>query len=190
MSAFDKLPADVRAKLEQRQFENGFSDIDGLKEEVDQMGYGEQPGLSRSSLGYINAQLKRSAERIRAKQQAMSAVLEALGPHAQDIGLVNAALFHDAIQDTLSQLDMHALDLSDLEATERLAVFIKLAKAQLDVSKSVQPLKQERRQDLSDFEKQKAEAVEAAVSMAQKANGLSDETAQAIRDKVLFNKHG
>lgn len=175
-SVLGRLPPEVRAQVEQRQEENGYSDIDGLRAELAERGY-DGPGFSRSNLGYVNEYLKAQADDLKRKKSDIQIILDS---GIQDIGLVNAVLFHNAIQDILSQLNIADIDLSELHPMDRMALFLKLSRAQLDVAKSIPSLKQERRLD------QTAATVEATLAQVQAINpGVSDEMAEAIKVKLL-----
>lgn len=186
---FTSLSPEDRAYLEQRQADNGYRDVDAMQTEMGDRGYSGR-GFSRSAWGDVNLYLRHAAERIQSKQQAMTAVLNALGANAGDIGLVNVALMHDAVQTFMEKLDFEAMDLDGIAEDPAAALkFLRLlSQIQLDSAKSVTPLKTEKRTDQKEIDAAKKSAMQAMADEIQRQHdGLSDGTVQDIMNKVLHS---
>lgn len=175
-STYHSLPDKDREWLEYRQAQNGWSDIDGAAEELKQRGH----EIPRSTVGDINKYLKNRAAAIKARQEGTTALLNALGENAHDIGLANVALLHDMSQEIISKLNMQDIDLTELSPEKRLATFFKLAGVQMESSIAAKNL-QSARVELESRVNNLADEVEALA----KKGGISDETVRELKQRVL-----
>jgi hypothetical protein len=174
-----KLPPEARAYAESRQHGNGYVDVEGLLNELSERGY----QVSWGSAGRINKYLKQQAQHITEKTQAMRGVLDALGPHSNDMGLVNIALLTDALMEMQPELRVTAEEIREMCPSERMNWLMETIKAQNYLAKAQQPLKQERRTDIKENE---ARAKAMTAEIKRMAPGLDDKTAADIRDKLLY----
>ena len=179
---YRKLKAEDKAHVEQRQGANGFEDIDGLTETLKERGY----TVSRTGAGRINAYLVRVAERIKWKQEQMTALINALGSNIADIGLVNAALVADAVQTVFERLDPHlqSLDFAELDATQLIKLMWTASQASRDSAATMKAFSDSKAKMLGMEEKERA-AQAIIETMKQAQPGLSEETAAQIRAKIL-----
>ncbi len=176
-NTFDSLPEPVKEWLTQRQAGNAWSDIDGLTAALKERGH----DIPRSTVGDINKYLKDRAASIKARQEGTTALLTALGDKAHDIGLSNIAMLHDHSQEILAKLRISEIDLDKLTPDQRLKVFFKLAGVQMEASVAAKNL-QSARTELENRIKATADAVE---SIARKVGGISDDTINAIKKRIL-----
>jgi hypothetical protein len=179
-SEFSRLPQEVREWFQQRQASNGFADIDGAVSELRERGY----EISRSALGRSNLFLKQRTAAILERTESTTALLNALGDKAHDIGLANVAMLNDLSTEILEKLDISNLDLDGLEPGDKLKIFLKIPAMSRDLAQSA-----------INHEKAKAEAggrvravADEVASMA-KRGGVSDEDVETIRRKVLGLKN-
>ena len=163
-----------RAYAEQRQKDNGYRDIDGLTDELQQRG----ADCTRARAGRINAYLKEQARLIGEKQRAAKEYLDALGPNGNDIGLVNIALLSERLMEMLPEFEFTAEELQSLPLDIRLKVFFGIVDAQRALAQAQKPLRTERRTDMKAQEAKLAE-----LEKASKVNGdaLDPDTIQKVR---------
>lgn len=169
-----KLPPEARAYAENRQHSNGYVDVEGLLNELSERGY----DVSWGTAGRINKYLKQQAAHITEKSQAMRGVLDALGPHSNDMGLVNIALLTDALMEMQPELRVTADEIRQMGASERMNWLMETIKAQNYLAKAQQPLNQERRLSLKEFDAKMAELEKTA------KNSLDPKTLQQVREQL------
>jgi hypothetical protein len=177
--AFARLKPENRAFLEKRQGQKLFTDVDGAAEEL--RARGEE--VSRSAVGRMNQWLQEEAGEIKRDQAGFQAVLNALGEGIHDAGLVMTALLYRRAHRAMQEIDMDALDFESLSNEEKIKLlFIALPAAQEKIARSAIALEASK-------DKQEARAARAhladEISQDAKQAGLSDESAELIRKKIL-----
>ena len=173
---FQRLPPKDRAFVENRQFNNGYGDIDGLQQDLKERGH----DIPRSTLGYINKYLKEQADEIRQKTQLTTSIINAVGENAHNLGLATSLLFQNEVQEMLSKLGLREIDYTALSEEARIKLFFNLSKTQLNTSESIQ-IQQKAKIELEKRVKETATVIEETVKDA----GLTDEKAAFILEKVL-----
>lgn len=173
---FQQLPPEDRAFVERRQFDKGFGDIDGLQDDLKQRGH----DIPRSTCGEINKFLKEKTAQLQQKTSDMTALVNAMGDKAHNLGLANVALLQNESQEILGKLNLGQIDFNEIDDEQKLKIFYNLSKVNHDSARAAQTL-QSAKIELEKRVKETAQAVEETVKKA----GLSDETATFIRQKIL-----
>jgi hypothetical protein len=174
--AVDLLPAEVRALLEQELRRRGFGQFDEIVELLRQHGV----TVSRSAVGRFSQRLQRQTETIQATTEAARAIAgivdEKDDRSAAVIALVQSQMFESllAVQEVNEEED----------ASERVQLLAKAARAMADVSRASISQKKWALEMKARLENAKTNAAE-SVSRIASTGGLSADLISQIRREVL-----
>jgi hypothetical protein len=177
---FQRLPPKVRAFVENRQYNNGYGDIDGLQQDLKERGH----EIPRSTLGYINKYLKEQAEEISQKTKLTTSIINAVGGDAHNLGLATSLVLQNETQEMIAKLDLRQINYEELSENARIALFLKLSKAHRDTAEAIQ-IQQKAKIEFENRVKEKTKEAAQEVDKTVKEAGLSEAQADFIRKKIL-----
>lgn len=144
-SAYSQFKPETRQAIEQRQAGNGFSDVDGLHEYIKELEDAYQ--RSRATTGRINTALKEATLEARKRAALSKALLEVMGPDAQDIALANTVMMDAMIQEALPHVKLSPAEIEMMEPEDKAALFGRYNLMSARNARSYAPLKKERKED-------------------------------------------
>ncbi|WP_338065641.1 DUF3486 family protein [Moraxella equi] len=174
-NAVSKLSPEHKKQLDDRLFSNGFNGYVELESWLRELGY----EISKSAIHRYGQKLERKLSAIQASTQASLMIAEAV-PDDGDarsqavLSLVQTELFNALV--ALQDLD----DDDSIDPVKRLSMITKAGKGISEIVKA-SVLQKQHALDV----KEKAEKTAQEVEIIAKTGGLSDETANLIRAKIL-----
>lgn len=142
-SAFSRFSEKTKKRIKKRQETNGFSDIDGLRNEIHELEPDYQ--ISRTTTGRISKSMKDEAERIKKATDMAKQLLDDVGDTVHDPALANALMIDARIGELLRVIDFSDDEIAELSLEKRLTIFSKLVNAQGSSAKSQRFVAPERR---------------------------------------------
>lgn len=173
-SAIDKLSPEHKKMLDDRLFTHGFNGYVELETWLRELGY----EISKSAIHRYGQKLERKLSAVQASTQAALLIAEAT-PDDGDarsqavLSLVQTELFNALIE-------LQDAEESNIDPEKRLAMITKVGKGIAEIVKA-SVLQKQHAIDVREKATQAAQAVQEIV----KSSGLSDETANLIRAKIL-----
>lgn len=175
--AFKTLRPEDKRKLEQRQIANGFTDIDGLHAEMNKARKKvSKPAVSRSVAGLANKRLKEVYDRI----DMYAATIKKMGAETNSTAIAGNLFGHDLVTGFL----LEVMEDNTLSLTDKANLVHKLSQTSANFTRSLEGLKEGARIDRDEFY-QATQAAADEVKTLVKKQGLSDEIANDISEKIL-----
>lgn len=174
-TAVDRLSAEHKKLLDERLTTNGFYGYVELAEWLGELGY----EISKSAIHRYGQKLEKKLSAIKASTTASLMIAEAI----PDDGDARSQAVLSLVQTELFNALVALQDLEDdesLDPVKRLAMITKAGKGISEIVKA-SVLQKQHALDV----KEKAEQTAAEVEIIAKTGGLSDETANLIRAKIL-----
>lgn len=173
-STVERLPQEIRHELERKLADNGFSDYTSLAEWLHTQGY----EISRSAVHRYGAKIQRRFANIKASTEAARLIAQGASDEADTRSEAVIAMLQTEVFDAL--IAIGELTDSQLDEVARLDLMGKVAKNIAPLMSASTRLKEYQAKLQA-----KAEAVATEVAKTIKKGGLSDETADEIRRKIL-----
>ncbi len=175
MTAIDRLSPEHKKLLDDKLTTNGFYGYEALADWLHELGY----EIGKSSLHRYGQKLERKLSAIKASTQASLMIAEAI----PDDGDARSSAVLSLVQTELFNALVALQDLEEddsLDPIKRLSLITKAGKGISEIVKA-SVLQKQHAIDV----KEKAESTAKEVETIVKTGGLSDETAELIRAKIL-----
>ncbi|MEF3074109.1 phage protein Gp27 family protein [Methylobacter sp. Wu1] len=177
-SLIDGLTPEQRAAFEQELIRRNFTDYDGLVDWLAANGF----EISRSSAYRHGSKLKRKLQAVKNSTEAARLIAEA----APDDADLRSAAVISLVQSELFDVMVTLQDLDEAEPSERVGLLKEAAKSVLDMTKA-SVLQKKWKQEIE--HKIREQAAQAATSAA-KAEGVSEQGIERIREALGMNNNG
>lgn len=171
-SSVEKLPTDVRHELERKLAENGFGNYTELADWLKAQGY----EISRSAVHRYGSKVQKRFASIKASTEAARLIAEG----ASDEGDTRSEALMAMVQTELFDALVEIGDMDNLGAVERFNMVAKASKNIAALTSASTNLKEYQAKLQVKIEQTASE-----VAKVVKKGGLSDETADEIRRKIL-----
>lgn len=142
-SAYSRFSEKTKKKIRKRQENNGFSDIDGLAREINQLEPDFQ--VSRTTSGRISKSMKDDAARAKQAADLAATFLNEVGDKIYDTAAFNQMILDSRFNEMIQWLEITKEDIESLEPSSRIALLIKLTNAQASNAKAHRFVAPERR---------------------------------------------
>lgn len=171
-SSVELLPQNIRHELERKLSENGFSNYTALAEWLSEQGY----EISRSAVHRYGAKIQRRFANIKASTEAARLIAEGASDEGDTRSEALVAMVQTELFDALVEIG----EMSEMGAVDKFTMISKASRNIADLTSASTRLK-EYQAKLQVKIEQTAQDVAKTV----KKGGLSDETADEIRRKIL-----
>lgn len=175
-SAIDKLSPEHKKMLDDRLFTHGFNGYVELETWLRELGY----EISKSAIHRYGQKLERKLSAVQASTQAALLIAEATPDDGDARSQAVLSLIQTELFNVLIELQDASDDETDVDPEKRLAMLAKAGKGIAEIVKA-SVLQKQHAIDV----REKAEKAAQAVQEIVKSSGLSDETANLIRAKIL-----
>lgn len=171
-SSVEQLPQTVRHELERKLADNGFSDYTALAEWLNEQGY----EISRSAVHRYGAKIQKRFASIKASTEAARLIAEGASDEGDTRSEALVAMVQTELFDALVEIG----DMDNLTPVEKFNMIAKASKNIADLTSASTRLKEYQAKL-----QVKIEQTANDVAKAVKKGGLSDDTADEIRRKIL-----
>ncbi|WP_323843062.1 DUF3486 family protein [Moraxella sp. Pampa] len=171
-SSVEQLPQRVRHELERKLADNGFSDYTALAKWLNEQGY----EISRSAVHRYGTKIQKRFANIKASTEAARLIAEGASDEGDTRSEALVAMVQTELFDALVEIG----DMDDLGAVERFNMVAKASKNIAALTSASTRLKEYQAKLQVKIEQTASE-----VAKVVKKGGLSDETADEIRRKIL-----
>jgi hypothetical protein len=142
-SAYSRFSEKTKKKIRKRQETNGFSDIDGLRNEIHELEPDYQ--ISRTTTGRISKSMKDDATRAKHAADIAEAFLKEVGDKIHDTAAFNNLILDARFNEMIGWLEITKEDIEQLDPVARMNLLFKITNAQSSNAKAQRFVAPERR---------------------------------------------